>query len=136
MTYSFKPITVVLILAALTACSSPAPEPAQPAAKPAASSPPPSPSHARLSVADLMAKAGCKGEVIGTQLYSYETGRCMLAGGEATIAVFDTAQLRDEWVKAGQGLGGTIVAGDGWAAWLEKGTGADQLATALGGARV
>jgi hypothetical protein len=103
------------------------------AAKSAGPGSPTSP--ARLRVADLMNRAGCKGSVIGTQLYSYETGRCDLGGAQTTIAVFDTDALRDKWIKAGKdmGLGGTIVAGSGWAAWVLGVDGADKLAATLGG---
>lgn len=88
----------------------------------------------RLRVVDLMTRAGCPGNVIDTQLYSYETGRCQHpAGGEVTVAVFDTDALRDQWVEVGRGFGGTIVVGDGWAAGVDRPDAAEQLATALGG---
>lgn len=87
----------------------------------------------RLSVADLMDRAGCVGDVIGTQLYSYETGRCDLGGSEVTIAAFDTAELRDQWVEFGRDFGGTFVLGDGWAAFVEHPAAADALAGVLGG---
>lgn len=93
----------------------------------------PAPSTVRLRVTDLMTKAGCKGAVIGTQLYSTETGRCTLSGTEVTIGVFDTAALRDEWVKAAKQFGGSYVTGEGWAARLDKADGVDTLAQLLGG---
>jgi len=88
---------------------------------------------ARVRVADLMAKAGCKGKVIGTQLYTYETGRCDLGGTEVTIGVFDTQQLRDQWADGVKNLGGTMVVGTGWAAWVMKPDAATTLASALDG---
>ncbi|WP_203911279.1 hypothetical protein [Rhizocola hellebori] len=102
-------------------------------ANPASPSPTPSPSVARLHVADLMAKAGCKGTIIGTQLYSFETGRCTLSGVEVTIAAFDTATLRDDWVKAAKQFGGSYVTGQGWAARVEQADTAETLARLLGG---
>ncbi len=87
----------------------------------------------RIRVADLMAKANCVGKVIGTQLYTYETGRCDLAGTEVTIGVFDSQQLRDQWASGVKDLGGTMVVGTGWAAWVMKPDTATTLATALGG---
>lgn len=88
---------------------------------------------ARVRVADLMARAGCNGQVIGTQLYSYETGRCDVVGTSVTIAVFDTDQLRDQWVEAGRQFGGTFVVGTGWAAGLENPDAAAGVASKLQG---
>lgn len=87
----------------------------------------------RLRVADLMARADCRGEVIETQLYSYETGRCQHAGGEVTIAVFDSDELRDQWVAFGKSYGGSYAIGDGWAAAAESPDAAAAVAAALGG---
>ncbi|WP_116072977.1 hypothetical protein [Asanoa ferruginea] len=87
----------------------------------------------RLRVASLMKTAGCKGKVIGTQLYSYETGRCQLAGGEVTLAVFDTAENRTAWVDAGAAFGGTAVTGKGWAAVTDAPDTAAALAEKLDG---
>jgi hypothetical protein len=89
---------------------------------------------ARLRVADLMRIGGCRGQAIGTQLYSYETGRCRLDGVEVTIAVFDSAKLRDQWVDTGRGFGFTFAVGDGfWAAAAERPDAATKLAEKLGG---
>jgi hypothetical protein len=87
----------------------------------------------RLRVAALMTKASCDGKVIGTQLYSYETGRCDLHGTTVTIAVFDSDRNRDAWTDAAHQFGGTAVTGPGWAASVEKPDAADTLAKALGG---
>lgn len=81
-----------------------------------------------------MKKAKCDGKVIGTQLYSYETGRCDLAdGGEITVAVFESNKLRDEWVKAGKEFGGNYVTGPLWAAVADSPAGGEVFATANGG---
>jgi hypothetical protein len=87
----------------------------------------------RLRVTVLMAKANCVGGIIGTQLYSYETGRCVLAGVQVTIAVFETGELRDQWLASARQFNGTLVAGVGWAAGMQKPDPAPQLAAALGG---
>lgn len=67
-------------------------------------------------VVALMSAAHCTGKVIGTQLYTVETGRCTMPGGEVTVAAFSTNTLRDQWLKAGAAFGGTPVHGDRWAA--------------------
>lgn len=93
-----------------------------------AATPPPKP-----RVADLMARANCTGSVIETQLFAYETGRCNVAAGEVTLAVFDTDALRDQWIAAGRGYGGTFVVGPGWAAGSFSPDAATALAASLGG---
>jgi hypothetical protein len=81
-----------------------------------------------------MKKAGCKGKVIGTQMYSRETGRCNLAsGGEITIATFNTKKLRDEWVKFGADFGGNFAIGAEWAAWAQNMDDAQAVADKLAG---
>jgi hypothetical protein len=80
-----------------------------------------------------MAQAACGGGVIGTQLYSYETGRCQFGGEEVTIAVFETADLRDQWIAASRTFGGHFVAGPGWAAGTNKPDAARVLANVLHG---
>jgi hypothetical protein len=87
----------------------------------------------RLHVTALMAKANCVGGVVGTQLYSYETGRCRLAGVEVTIAVFETGELRDQWLASARQFSGTLVAGVSWAAGMDKPDAAPMLAAALDG---
>lgn len=87
----------------------------------------------RLRVADLITRAGCNnGTVIDTQLYSYETGRCTLNGVEVTVAVFDSDQLRDRWLEAGQQFGGSFVSGNGWAAGTTGLDTANAFAAAVG----
>lgn len=91
----------------------------------------------RLRVADLMRTAGCRGAVIETQLYSYETGRCRLPNGaEITIAVFDSRKLRTQWLDVAKSFGGNPVAGDGWAAIAATPGAADVLVDKLNGTRV
>lgn len=90
---------------------------------------------AELRVTDLMRRAGCDGQVIGTQLYSKETGRCTLAGAEVTIAVFDTDALRDQWVDFARQYGGNLVTGAGWAAGAGNPDAAVAVARRLGGQR-
>ncbi len=87
----------------------------------------------RLRVTVLMEKAKCVGGVIGTQLYSYETGRCEIAGVKVIIAVFETGELRDQWLASARQFSGTLVAGVGWAAAMDKPDPAPQLAAALSG---
>ena len=87
----------------------------------------------RLHVTDLMAKANCVGGVIGTQLHSYETGRCRLAGVEVTIAVFETGELRDQWLASARQFSNTLVAGVGWAAGMDKPDAAPILVAMLDG---
>jgi hypothetical protein len=87
----------------------------------------------RLHVTDLMKKANCVGGVIGTQLHSYETGRCRLAGIEVTIAVFETGEQRDQWLASARQFDGTLVAGVGWAAGMNRPDAAPLLVSALGG---
>jgi hypothetical protein len=107
----------VLLVLALGACSSDDPPATPSAGGAAASSAAPKPAAAKLRVAELLKKTGCKGKVIGTQMYSRETGRCtMPAGGEVTFALFDTNALRDQWVDFGKQYGGNYVVGAGWAA--------------------
>lgn len=96
------------------------------AATPAAPAAPP-------GVAALITKLGCKGGPIGTQLYSRETGRCMLGNAEITIATFTTNALRDQWVDFGSQYGGTFVIGDRWAAGAETPGAAAATADKLGG---
>lgn len=84
-------------------------------------------------VADLMTKAGCDGALIGTQLYSRETGRCTYQGATVTIAAFDNDELRDRWLEFGRQYGGTFVVGRNWAAGLDKPDPAAPLAAALAG---
>jgi hypothetical protein len=91
---------------------------------------------ARFSVTELMADAGCTGAVIGTQMFSYETGRCMLDGGEVTIAAFDSNDLRDQWIESASQYGGTFVRGERWAAMVDRPGTADTLAERLEGRRV
>lgn len=87
-------------------------------------------------VADLMKQLGCaNAAVIGTQLYSRETGRCTAAGGSITIASFESTRLRDQWVAAGKQFGGSIVVGDGWALFAEGPDDADAAAAKLGGVK-
>jgi hypothetical protein len=81
-----------------------------------------------------MKRAGCKGKVIGTQLYSRETGRCnMPGGGEVTFAVFDTADLRDQWVAVGKSFGGNYAQGADWAAAADSPDDAAAWAAKLNG---
>lgn len=87
-------------------------------------------------VAALMTRAGCDGAVIGTQLYSRETGRCALGAATVTIAVFDTDELRDQWINYGRQYGGTFVRGPRWAAGLDAPDQAGDLAQLLGGTLV
>lgn len=87
-------------------------------------------------VAELMTRAGCRGSVIGTQLYSRETGRCMFHGHEVTIAAFATNVLRDQWVDFGRQLGAVMVEGELWAAAVDGPDQALQLADVLGGRRL
>lgn len=101
------------------------------------SSPSASAAAAEMRVTDLMKKLGCgNAKVIGTQLYSKETGRCTGSAGDVTVAVFETEQLRDEWVKAGSQFGGNVVVGDGWAVFAEGPDDADAAAEKLGGSKV
>lgn len=83
-----------------------------------------------------MTKAGCPTpKVIGTQLYSYETGRCTIGkDDEITVAVFDTNQMREEWIKFAKQFGGNYVIGPGWGA-VSAGSPdiAKDVATKLGG---
>jgi hypothetical protein len=103
-------------------------------AAPATHSAAPSPTKGKVRVAALMKTAGCKGKVIGTQMYSRETGRCNLAsGGEVTIATFDTTKLRDEWVKFGADFGGNFATGKDWAAWCANLDDAETVAKKLAG---
>ncbi|WP_238005551.1 hypothetical protein KZZ52_42395 [Dactylosporangium sp. AC04546] len=83
-----------------------------------------------------MTQMGCTGKVIDTQLFSKETGRCMLGDDEVTIAVFDTPQLRDEWVKAGKQFGGNYVVGPNWAAGMDRLNTAATVAEKLKGEKV
>lgn len=99
---------------------------AAPASAPATKSTPP-------RVAALMAAAGCQGSVIGTQLYSRETGRCTIGANEITIAAFTDHTLRDQWVDASRQLGGSLITGDGWAAWCTSPDTATTVATRLRG---
>lgn len=87
----------------------------------------------RLRVTDLMRSAGCRGAIIGTQLYSYETGRCKVGSAEITIAVFDTPNLRDRWLVVARSFGGNPVVGDGWAAIAETPETAGILVAKLNG---
>ncbi|HEX7038672.1 MAG TPA: hypothetical protein VF202_01005 [Trueperaceae bacterium] len=107
-----------------TTSTAPAQSPTPEAAKPA-----------ELRVADLMQQLGCDGEVIGTQLYSRETGRCMLGKHELTVAVFESDQLRDQWTDAARQFGGNIAVGNGWAVWAESPDGAAAAAKKLNGQR-
>jgi hypothetical protein len=91
---------------------------------------------ARFSVTKLMADAGCTGAVIGTQMFSYETGRCDLDGGEVTIAAFDSNDLRNQWTESASAYGGTFVQGDRWAAMVGSPAVARTLAERLEGRRV
>lgn len=101
---------------------------------PAAETPAPEPPAAEPPrVADLIAQLGCDGGPIETQLYARETGRCQLDGGEVTIATFDTPDLRDEWTGFVRDLGGNLVAGDSWAAWVGSPDTAATVAETLGG---
>jgi hypothetical protein len=84
-------------------------------------------------VGELMSKAGCKGGLIGTQLYSRETGRCQYRGTEVTIAAFESNELRDRWVEFGRQFGATMVTGERWAAGVGGPDQAKALAVALGG---
>lgn len=84
-------------------------------------------------VADLMRRAGCAGSVIGQQLYSRETGRCTYRGVQVTMAVFETNELRDQWVSAARQFGGTFARGQLWAAMVGGPDQARALATALDG---
>lgn len=102
-------------------------DPAEPTPAPEVETPEPA------RVADLMAKIGCDGEVIGTQLFSRETGRCYLGKREITIAAFDSNSLRDQWVGMGVDFGGNFAVGDLWAAWTETPDLAQHVATKLGG---
>lgn len=118
--------------------SDPAPQAAPPPAavpSPLASpTPSPWPSLVEIEVTDLMNKAGCKSaKVIGTQLYSKETGRCMIGSTEVTWAIFDTDKLRDEWITFGKQYGGNYVAGAGWAAAADSRSAAKAVAGKLGG---
>jgi len=83
----------------------------------------------------LMTDAGCaKAEIIGTQLYSKETGRCTIGKDDSvTFAVFASDQLRDEWVKFGASFGGNFAAGSGWAVYTTSPDVAQAVAVALGG---
>jgi hypothetical protein len=111
--------TVALLVVALSGCTTETetPPPAAAAASPSATVAPSPSAVAKLRVTDLMVKAGCATPaVIGTQLYSYETGRCTIGkDSEITVAVFDTDALRDQWVTAGRSFGGNLVVGPGWA---------------------
>jgi hypothetical protein len=101
------------------------------AESPAATEPDASPE--RLRVTELMAKANCVGGLIGTQLYSYETGRCRLNGVEVTIAVFENGEMRDQWLASARQFSNTLVAGVSWAAGMDRPDAAPILAAALDG---
>jgi len=91
---------------------------------------------AAVRVVDLMNRAGCRGGVIGTQLYSTETGRCNLPGGaEVTLATFTSDQLRDQWVTTAKEYGGSFARGPGWAAMASSPSAAATVASKLGGQR-
>lgn len=90
-------------------------------------------SHVRLRAMDLMTKAGCTDASVGiTQTYSYETGRCQLHGVPVLIAMFDSTQLRDQWLQAARQVGGTFVEAESWAAKADTPEAAAALAKALG----
>lgn len=131
--------TVAIVLL-LTAEPEPAPEPAQRAVAPTTGSAPtassPGPDALANRVAVLMVRAGCQGTVIGTQLYARETGRCTLAGDVVTLATFDNARLRDQWIDAARAYGGNFAAGPGWAAMVGSPDTAVTVASRLGGQRV
>lgn len=111
--------------ATAAAAASPSPEAAKAAAAPA------------LRVSDLMKTLGCKGAaVIGTQMYSKETGRCTGSAGSITVAVFASDDLRDQWVSFGSQFGGNVVVGEGWALHAEGPDDAAAAATKLGGRQV
>ncbi|MDM4721144.1 hypothetical protein QTQ03_16625 [Micromonospora sp. WMMA1363] len=125
---------VIAVGGSLMGCGIGADDPGTPTADVVETSSSPEASPERLRVAALMDRAGCDGSVIGTQLYSYETGRCDLGGSTVTIAVFESEQQRDEWVRVGGEFGGTVVVGGGWAAFAEHPEAADALAGSLSGA--
>lgn len=87
----------------------------------------------RVDVVGLMASAGCDGEVIGTQLYTFATARCSMPGGEVTLGVFNTNEARDLWVDSARAFGGTFAVGEGWAAMCENAADAEAFADAIGG---
>ena len=124
-----------LLAASISGCSASGPAEAGSTTPPTATAPATTAAAAptKLRVADLMAQAVCVGGVIGTQQYSYETGRCQFGGDEVTIAVFDTNDLRDQWIAASRTFGGNFVAGPGWAAGMNKPDAARVLANVLHG---
>lgn len=137
-----RTVLVMLVAGALSGCgdsspsataqfSSPSPSPAVSAIQsPVVASPTPQ----RLRVLPLLKKAGCKSpKVIGTQLYSYETGECKVGRYELAIAVFDNDKLRDEWVKFGKNYGGNYAIGEGWAVYSDSVDVLEDAAKRLGG---
>jgi hypothetical protein len=90
----------------------------------------------QLRAVDIMAELECDGEVIGTQLYTRETGRCMLADVSVVIAVFDSAAMRDRWLAVTGRFDGYLVAGDVWAVETGDRVTADAIAARLDGRRV
>ena len=79
-----------------------------------------------------MAKAECDGKVVNTALLVRDR-RVPPAGARVIIAVFESGELRDQWLTTARQFMETFVAGVGWAAAMDKPSAAPLLAVALGG---
>lgn len=93
----------------------------------------PEPAAGPPSVSDLMAAAGCDGGPIEPQLYTTETGRCLIGGEEVDVATFTTSDARDSWTEAANAVGAIAKpGGDLWAASSVGAAGVDAFLAAAG----
>lgn len=69
------------------------------------------------SLADMMAAAGCRGDIRTGEMFAVEATDCTINGrqGQANAATFATTGNRDQWVTMVRGAGYPVRTGDLWA---------------------